>query len=223
MIVTEGSTFFPLSGGTGYPVGDRPTSPAGSTTLRGGGSDIFNDGTVTFHFGADDAAPYGWWAWCHNAGAFPEVNDRHALAMVPITQQVPNDIDPVVWFSSGIDQGWRYTEFDSSTAATNTGRCVGYNPNTGAMAGVSVWYLRNADTGVIVPRDVPIDSNGDDVSFPVFFGRSGAVGSGFYKGVSDFIQFNGFLREAGETFEGKTRISVGDFNFEWDGVTTPTA
>jgi hypothetical protein len=141
--------------------------------------------------------------------------------MVPITQQVPNDIDPVVWFSAGSSQGWRYTEFDNSAASTSDGHCLAYSPTLGAMIGVSSWYLRDATSGVIVPRDVPVDSNGDDVGFPCFFGRPGAAANGFYKGASDFIMFNGFLREAGETFASKTRVSVGDYNFGWDGVTTP--
>jgi hypothetical protein len=213
--VTLGSSaFFPLGDET-----NQPAAPAGAGNLSTGAPDTWNDGIVTFIFGADDAAPYGWWSWCHDAGDY--ATDRHAMGMIPITDDMqPGDTDPVVWFWTAA-QGWRYTSFDSAISATSASHCSGVNPVTGAHAGMSCWYLRDFSVVTIVPRDVPSDSAGDDLGFPVNIGRPASVGSGGYKGITTFLRWNGVQREAGETFAGLTRLSLGDFNVEWDGVTVP--
>jgi hypothetical protein len=54
-------------------------------------------------------------------------------------------------------------------------------------------------------------------------GRPASVGSGCYKGITTFLRWNGVTRQAGETFAGLTRLSLGDFNVEWDGVTAPAS
>ena len=74
----------------------------------------------------------------------------------------------------------------------------------------------------VIPSGLDLDTNDADLSLPIMFGRRASLGgtTGF-KGASTFVQWNGFPRGIGELFASKARISLGDVNVPWDGVTLP--
>jgi len=169
----------------------------------------------------DDAAPYGWWMMSHNPGNFAWAQGQ--FAQIPIDGALqPGETEPEVFFQSADALGFSKGELDEETSWSQYGHVSGSVPGQGWQQNMPA--IAYYDTVQVIPNGLELDANNDDLSLPIMFGRRGAIGgfSGF-KGASSFIQWNGFTRAVGETFAGRTRISLGDANLPWDGVTTPRA
>jgi hypothetical protein len=219
--VNYSATGFPETYGGFLAYENRPDNPADSVAVIGGGRDLFVAGNARFHLAADDAAPYGFWCWVHTIGNF--AGGQHFFTMVPITDAVqPGDTDPVIFCVTADGSQVLDSEFDYPLATGAQSRVVGYLGNQGDALVLAVWKLQE-QVQQPVPSDLPPDNNGDDLTFPIMVGRSGTSGSGGFKGLSTFMQMNGTTRAAGETFALATRISVGDFNVEWDPTVTPAS
>jgi len=209
--------YSPSAGFTGGDKGNRPTATdqVGLQSL----DDMHSAATVptVLRVGADDAAPYGFWAWSHNAGSFGTTASSHA--MIPITYPAPLDPDPVVFYS-GMDEAAFGDALWYNGTGWNYAKCTARKPGVGQG-----FYLCPAlrmvgeGAAVIVPNDCAPDDNGDDLGFPIMFARKTVLGNGFYKGITTWAQWNGVTRSRGETFASKTRISVGHINVPWDGST----
>lgn len=204
---------------TGGDAGNQPTA-TDSKTMHTNFPEI---GTVTgsattLHVGADDAAPYGWWMYSNNAGNFGTY--AMGYAMFPMDAlEAEGDDDPVVFY-----QCMYYGNFIQSALTREAGdqhRCTGYIPGTDSFQNIPACFISSEGSNAFAPNRCVIDADGKDLSFPVLFGRRGSLGTGGFKGVSTFVQWNGTTRSAGETFASLTRISIGDINVPWDGVTTP--
>ena len=201
--------------------GDETVIPTATDAVNFCQTSIVSPGIdCTLHMGADDASPYGFFAYMHANGNFAD--GRAGMARIPITDSAqPGDIEAAphvfavqqttaeIFIRSGMS-----VNADSNT----TSRCVSIPPGQAAARTTPAWYFRDANDDIVCPNDVPVDDNGADVGFPIPFGVNSSLSAptGF-KGFSTFCQWNGMARAAGETFATKTRVSWGDVNFPWDG------
>jgi len=185
-------------------------------------ANIAASGTNVLHMGADDAAPYGFWTWLHLSGDF--ANHQGGYGFIPITAaEDPDELEPWVFFFDGGGTGWiAYNALNAESGATTVARVTGYKPGTSTYAQLSGLSL-NSQVGQQFPGSTEIDTDGDDLSSPILFGRRAALGGGFFKGISDFVEWNGVTRAPGETFDSLARISLGDVNVQWDGATPPAS
>lgn len=215
-----GCAYSPTGAFAGGDAGNRATA-ADEEIVHPGDLITFSSSNV-FHAGADDAAPYGWWLYSHLTGALGTA--RAAMAFIPITNsQQPGEVDPYVFFyDGGSGGGFTKANFTSETAPGASGGVRGFVPGS-TFTTIPALGLKGV-TSDVWPDNCAQDSAGADVLAPVAFGRAASLAApqGF-KGYSDFVQWNGVARTAGETFAAKTRISVGAVSFPWDGVTTPSA
>ncbi len=210
-----GILYSPAAGFTGGDEDDYATA-TDQVAYFGGG--LVQPTDCTLHMGADDAAPYGWFAYMHDNGNF--ATQRAGMAHIPITDSVqPGDIDPYV-FAIGAAQTevFIYQAFTTSAVSGGISKCVGIPPGQAGVRTIPAMYFRDFQTAITIPSFMPTDDNGADLSFPIPFGVAGTLSAptGF-KGFSTFCQWNGAARAAGETFASKTRVSWGDVNFPWDG------
>ncbi len=200
----------------GGDAGNEPTA-VDVITMVGGGVAMTSQATSVLHMGADDAAPYGFFTYMHTSGNFA-TSQGMGLAWCPITAGLqPGDIDPYV-FVRGLNtvEGYLTTrlisEFNDGSQSANV---RGIIPGAGER---TISALRIASFNQLFPNNVNVDGNGADLSMPVAFGvRSGGTAPTGFKGFTNFMQWNGFQRAAGETFASRTRVSWGDVNFPWDG------
>ena len=214
--------YSPSAGFTGGDKGNRPTAAdqVGLQSL----DDMHSAATVptVLHAGADDAAPFGFWVWAHNAGNFDTT--ASSMAMFPITHPAPLDSDSVVFYS-GMDEAafGNALYYSPASPAWNAAKCSARKPGvgTGFYLCAALRMMSEGTQTPFAPNECAPDYNGDDLGFPMLFARQALVGNGFYKGITTWAQWNGVLRSRGETFAGKTRISVGNISVPWDGSTTP--
>jgi len=164
--------------------------------------------------GADDAAPFEWFAWVHRTLDFNDEEGAYGMFEIDSAQQ-PGEADALVFFWGGDNEGWRESFLDNETSGSTTSRCIAFNPVTGVYTGIGSMAPEH------LPNNMGPDANGADQSFPILFGRSIQATSGGFKGITDFIQWNGVARAPGETFNSLTRVSLGDVNVPWDGATVP--
>lgn len=176
---------------------------------------VQQNATGTLHMGADDEAPYGFFVWVHASGNFATI--RAAWAHIPVSSTPAGDVDPYVHFFADQNFGGEYNvvSLHDENNAADRSRCAAIIPGGDAQPCPANTYSNSG--GVMIPDKIPVDTAGNDLSFPILFGRSNDEATPGYKGVSTFMQWNGFLRAGGETFAGRTRISVGAVNFPWDG------
>lgn len=202
----------------GFSGGDLGNAPSAADQ-----TDIFNadfgwastSQDLMQHMGADDEAPYDFFMQRHRAGAFTTQEGGLGMFSVEAPLQA-GDTDPRVFFwSDGNGKGWRESEMDDDQAAWNVARCKALIPATGTFTGIAALAPEH------LPNSMVADANGDELSFPIMFGRSTAGGGPGYKGITQFAQWNGTGRPMMDTYNNKTRISLGDVNVPWDGVTTP--
>jgi len=202
---------------TGGDAGNPPTAVDQKeihTTIN-----IVQSGANVLHMGADDAAPYGWWTWIHLSGNFS--NHQGGMGMIPITDAVqPNDTLPVVYYHTAVGEGWVQAELTFGDGVTSNSQCQAWQPNTSNFETCAALLYQNS-SGQIFPNNCSADDNGEDLAIPVVFARRSSLANSFLKGVSDFIMWNGITRAPGETFDSLARVSIGDVNVEWDGVTVP--
>ena len=199
----------------GGDAGNPPTATDSAVFM--GASAIVSQIDSVLHMGADDAAPYGFFTYMHANGNFADA--RASMAFVPITAaQQPGDVDPYV-FVVGVTttSGFLLAELTEESATATQARISGIIPGQAAARTCPALTLRS-EAGNMFPNDAPADDNSNDLSMPMSFGvRSPLSAPSGFKGISDFMQWNGVQRAPGETFATRTRVSWGDVNFPWDG------
>jgi len=173
--------------------------------------------SAVIHMGADDAAPYGYWLFAHQPGNF--ATSRGGWAHIPVTATAAGDTDPYVHFMIDSNFGGEFKLADLWDENNTVFRTAIRAKMPGADTQTCPALAYQNSGGTMIPNKAPPDDNGDDVSFPIVFGRSTDEPTAGYKGITTFMQWNGFLRASGETFASRTRISWGDVNFPWDGST----
>jgi hypothetical protein len=173
--------------------------------------------TCLQHVVADDAAPYGWFLFTHVAGS--PTAYRYAMSHIPMDAvAVSGDTAPWVFYYDGGGAGYTRTAICNEYYGSSENHCYARNPgNSGGAEYCTAMYLRN-EQGDFFPENVEILPGGEDAALPITFGRRMALGTGFFKGISSFMRWNGRTRAIGEMFEAKTRVSVGVVNFPWDGA-----
>jgi len=208
----------PSASFTGGDAGNPPT--AVDQQQIHGLANVSSSGANVLHMGADDAAPYGFWTWLHLSGVFS--NHQGGYGLIPITAaEDPAETEPWVFFFDGGGTGWvSASAMSAETGAVTVARSTAYQPGTSTYAQLSALSF-NSQFGQQFPNSTEDDTDGADLSAPIAFGRRAALGSGFFKGITSFVEWNGVTRAPGETFDGLARISLGDVNVEWDGATTP--
>lgn len=175
--------------------------------------------TAVLHCAADDAAPYGFWAYTHLSGQVGY--EEFSLAQLPLdVVAATGDTDPfVTWFantyttSGGITVAWLTYENPSYSYIFRSTK-----PDGTGGATISAHYLRNANSSYFFPNNIELLPTGEDVSMPLTFGRNATSGAGFFKGISSWFQWNGYTRAVGEMFAARSRVSIGDINVPWDGT-----
>ena len=222
----------------GSPSATQTPSATDENTFWGGGTDasptfgtLFStDGTYRWNVGADNAAPYGWWA-----GSFPigGGNPLTALVYEPVTGAEATDSSKYVFYIASSTAGaspFLYAAGGLSTEAfaSNTHAIYGYVPSAGTGAFTTfpalALYVANGGT-VVAPTGLgtnPITTK--DESFPIVFARRAAFPPSAYKGVSTLMKWCGTTRATGDTLTVSTsrdRIVYRDVSLPWDG-TVPT-
>lgn len=177
-----------------------------------------NNYASVLHMGADDAAPYGFWHYAHDEGNFAATHGFWAWCPVEATQA--GDELPYVWMVGEMNYGGAMTAaYLAQENPYNRTHCAALLPGEVNSQTTPAMTYENSG-GLFAPNQCEVDADGDDLSFPIPFGRRVAASSPVgFKGISTFIQWNGRSRAAGETFASKTRVSWGDVNFPWDGST----
>lgn len=190
-----------------------PTTPnnIGTWVFQG----VYPTNVGVMHCCADDAAPYGFWANYHAAGN--PASSYGGFASIPIDiASPPTDGDPYVFYVTNYyAYGWDRAQFASETVPSN-GYLYSSNASGTGTQIVSGHYPQNVSNHLVDATDLL--PGGEDVSYPVLFARRSGLGSGFYKGISTFLQWNGRARGIGEMFADRTRISLGQVNVPWDGA-----
>lgn len=189
-------------------------SAADSTGIH---SDYPGSYTGIAHIGADDASPYGWYIMANQVGS---QSARWCSAFIPVdVASVPGDLNPWAFFYDGGGAGFQLAPLTTEYYGSDEPHCYAIPPAGGI---VSIHFctamLLRSEQDNFIPNYVELTPDGKDVSVPVTFGRRMALGNGFYKGVSSFMQWNGRSRAVGEMYAGKTRVSVGVVNVPWDGA-----
>lgn len=204
-----------LSPSGGFTGGDAWNTPTASDTMfvnSWGPSPTQYIGMM--HCAADDAAPYGFWMYVHLAGAPAAHYWSMAQAKCDVFQ-ITGDTDPFVTWVAQTSVAWT-TSYLSGEDTSGYG-WRGSRPIVASNQAIGALYMRGNASAYFFPNNVPTISSGEDVSMPVSFGRNASSGTGYFKGVSSFFQWNGAARAVGEMFENRTRVSLGDMNVPWDG------
>jgi len=201
-----------------------PTATDGEQILL---TDILTlTGNKVLHAGADDAAPYGWYVFANASGDL--TTEHGGMTMIPLTDGLqPGEVDSIVFFQDGGGAGFLRAGLSTETRSDTQACTAGFTPGSAVWESVPALSV-NSSGNYVFPGGASQDDNGEDVSAPIQFGRRAALVPSGIKGFSDFMQWNGAIRANGSTFEragsgNPDRISWGDVNFEWDGVTTPSA
>lgn len=212
---TSGRYQWTVSPSGSYTGGDAWNTPTASDST-GIHSDSPGSSAGSAHIGADDASPYGWYVMVNQVGS---VSARWCSAFIPMdVAAVTGDPNPWSFFYDGGGGGFLQAPLTTEFYGSDEPHCYAMHPSgTGSIQFCTTMYLRN-EQDQFVPNYVEVLPSGEDVGVPVTFGRRMALGSGFYKGVSSFMQWNGRSRAVGEMFAGKTRVSVGVVNVPWDGA-----
>lgn len=176
--------------------------------------DLTSSNTATVsQFGADDTAPYGWFVYSYHSGSLTDY--RWGMAQIPLdVAPDPDDPDPMVCYYNGETYGWIATYLCNITDSGWEGRCMACRPWSEVAVNCPALYY----FGTSVPGGLPQTIAAKDVTFPIVFARGANYGEGFYKGASSWLRWNGTARGVGNTFDSKTRISLGDVNVPWDGA-----
>jgi hypothetical protein len=204
--------YSPSAGFTGGDAWNIPTATDTKNLHSGWAITQESSYQIMFHMGADDEAPYGF--WCHGNRAGSPATDEGGYAMIPMTTPAVGDVDPMVFYSSLKDGFEEYLWY--RLTSTTVGHCVAMKP--GATGTYTCPALYMISEGQAVPNNMNKDANGADLSFPILFARPSTLGNGFYKGLSNFMQWNGTTRVPGEMFAARTRVSIGWVNVPWDGA-----
>jgi hypothetical protein len=196
--------------------GDEWNIPSGTWT----GITDDDDGTIATnivaHFGADDASPYGWFVFTYASGSL--TNPRWGLTQIPMdVASDPDDLDPVAWYYNGGSYAWDYSTLCSWEPGTWVGY-VGSCPPSSTGWRYSPALRLQSYGGVAVPNGVPQTVASKDITFPIPFIRRASGAYGYFKGVTSWMRWNGYPRGVGYTFDSKMRVSLGDVNVPWDGV-----
>jgi hypothetical protein len=107
--------------------------------------------------------------------------------------------------------------------ATGPACWLKYGLGGAGFVGTPPMYYTNASGFQVVPGAIGQNAiTGDDESFPVLYGRRGALAAPIgYKGVSSMMVWKGSNRAVGDTYNTKARATFGDISIVWDSTTTP--
>lgn len=197
---------------TGGDAWNTPSAPDSMIISNWGPSTTSYTGMM--HYVADDAPPYGFWMYIHLAGA-PATHYWSIAQGSCDVFAVPGDTSPIITWVAVTSVAW--TTSYLSTQGGSGYEWRGLRPVSPSNQVIMALYTSSAQ-GMVMPDGVESLSSGEDFSFPVSFGRNASLGAGYFKGVSSFFQWNGRARAVGELFENKTRVSLGQMNVPWDGV-----
>ena len=200
----------------------KPTNAGGNATQLNS-SNLIDTGTSRFHLLCDDGvatANAGWAIYSHTSGSFTSIDG--GLAFVPLLNGPAGDTHPFVFlYGTGTNGIFTASYLYGEGATLNAGRSVGVIPGSAAIQTISAGRIYTSSE--CAPNSVGQDTLGNDFMLPIpFLRRSAASAPNGFKGVSDFVRWNGVTRAAGETLDSLNRISLGDVNLPWDGVSIPT-
>ena len=204
----------------GYTGGDawNPPTTAGLTLFMTNAVPSHLSWTGVLHMAADDAAPYGFWFYAHESGQTGY--EEFCFAQLPLdVVAAPGDTDPfVTWYENAYQTsgGVRVEEISYESLSYNAIARSTKPDGTGGNT-IAALHLRNNQSTYFFPENVDLLPSGEDVSMPIPWGRNASSGSGFFKGISSWFQWNGYARAVGEMFNDRSRVSIGDVNVPWDG------
>jgi len=209
-----------------YSAGDYQTTPtnAGGNALQVCSTNLIDSGSSRIHILCENGvttANAGWAVYMHANGDFS--NADGSLAVIPLTNGPAGDTHPFL-FLVGIGASQAFTIASgliSSSTAVNDSGCRGVVPGASNVSTYPALQY-SWGGGILSPNNAGVDTVGKDLLFPIAFGRYTGLADPGFKGSGDFMRFNGVTRTSCSTLEGLTRVTFGDVNFPWDGVSTPT-
>lgn len=222
----EWEFWYSISAGfTGGASGTRATATDEKFIGGGPSGEITGIVDCIWHYAADDASPYGFWFAGYQTGWAAQ----SGLAMIPISQPIAGDLDPIVFFwndyNPAVYGAWRmeyasYIRNDSPTLYTGAAR--GYLEGAWEIIPALFYALYAGAYQIHVPDLGGQDASLNDNPLPVGWARS----SGFtpptgFKGFTDWIYWQPNDRATGSTLDSKNWIVFGDFLLPWDGSTVP--
>ncbi len=222
----------------GSPTATRTPSATDESYILPGGTDASPTFTAVFdadsspvvrwNVGADNAAPYGWWA-----GSFPTGGGtpRAALVYEPLTATEPTDASThLFYFCSAAGGGSVFGadgavgSMSTSAFSTSNNAIYGYAPS--ATTGVFTTYPAQVFAVDGSTRTIPNNMATNPIStkdevFPIPFLRHAALTSPGWKGVSAQMKWTGTTRTTGDTLTVSTardRIVYNCVSLPWDGT-----
>ncbi len=177
-------------------------------------------GTYRWNVGADNAAPYAFWA-----AAFPNGGGNPNAAFVYERFEAhPSDASPILMYvSSTAGPG---TPFSAAPmiALSVAFRDVAYSFVPSAVAGAGGWYVRAMqyyNGSVVVPGGLPTSPiTSKDEVFPIPWAIQNGGTSPGWKGVGTVMKWVGTSRSTGDTLNvagTRDRIIYRDVSLPWDG------
>ena len=141
---------------------------------------------------------------------------KGGIAFIPTEINVSDD-NPWVLFVPTSTTGYTTSYLSDITTSIATASCHGIINET--LVSTPALTL-DGDSNITFPNGMNNIAD-TDVICPVIFGAPNTIENSAYKGISNYMQWNGVFRNALELLNSSTRISFGDVNFPWDGVSVP--
>lgn len=206
----------------GAPSGDTPPTATDAANIVGtttaGGLVFSVASTFTYHIGADDAAPFSWYAIMMVNGTGVAAGSIIFEPMVTGSFPVGDD-DPAVYFAG--TGAWSDV---SQWGSVGTGPRGWYQKDLGGESFVSMvgFAYSTGGAGQMVPNNTgtnPYDS--DDNTFPVPYGRSAGMATQVgWKGFGASLRWLGTSRANMVTLSllaVRDRVIVGPLVLPWNG------
>lgn len=204
----------------------------------GGGTDnspttdnIFMSQGLWSQMGAQNSAPYGFWAGTYRAdnrnmaggflfdplrtGSFPDADDD------PYVCYFPNGSNSNIVLSFAAPAAAAAAEGGISNVSGLSGVRAWMGASPASIAGASfAQYASGVRDSFQGYGTNPY--SGEDVFLPVIYMRSQALAApNGVKGISSVLQINSALRQPGDTTTDLSKIQLGNCVLDWDGATIP--
>lgn len=213
----------------GSPSATQAPSATDEITILGGGTDaspsfatwFAADGLYRWNVGADNAAPYGFWA-----GSFPTGGGNPAafFCLDPLFSTSATDADQY-WMHVSVtgQNGCAVTSINSesgtSTSFRNLSQIISTSP--GSSYAEFPGLIFNLSATQIIPNGIPTNPiSVKDEAFPIILARRSAIATPGYKGITTLMRWTGVARTTGDTLTLTTtrdRIIYRDISVPWDG------
>ena len=196
--------------------GGNATTPATASDQAGAFQGITYAGCnmhITAEYNGDDLINSGFAACCVGLGSPNTI--KGGMAFIPTEINI-SDSHPWVLFTSSSANGYTVAYLSDLTTTLITG-CRGMMGET--FTSTPALSL-TGDGNTTFPNNMNNVGN-TDILCPVIFGAPNTIENSVYKGTSTYMQWSGIFRDTLELFDSSTRISFGDVNFPWDGVSVP--